>query len=924
MTETTVGREPVQLVEMNLPKCANSYGCGMCTAGVGDVDTTSGLSENFRTTRTADNWSTTDASLGVNVSGRPFLRVDATGASPRFYQTGATGFAGDDFRYIVIHGKCVTPGTPLFTAWYGTVDAARSMQAVNFSQRFRGATLETIKAGQEFVAVFDAADSTNYATDWQGQTVTDMQFGLSDDDGSEYEVYSIQVCNSNLFAARGGECFNTFSTCQDVDAYQDNPLQNSDPTAVYSQGDVVPYADIDKTGGKVAFQIRVNIPMEPEGELFSLGDSPGFSISFTDAYPFIDGYALLVSLGGASPDRIQSYADINAYLGKTIILSLQFDGSEYMFTSIYDPVTGADEYVGAFAAEPPSGAIPTPWASDDDGAVGDGFNGTIDYVRYIEDSPFPIFAEGEFRSKLYFGWAQQAKPRDDIRIRPMLKDAATVASNINVSTFDRNYSPLGSRASASVQMLDAVSTDRGVDPYYTDRTYDVTDGTRGLFWERMRPRHKIGIYGATLNIYDGYAGQYLSEMLTRRYLADEVTWGFGDAVTIKSRDVLTLADPETARYPTLSTGELSLDINDSILSMTTTGHTLDEYPASGTVRIGDELITYSAIVDNLDDTFDWTLTARGTDGSEAEEHSQGDTVQKCERFTSATVYEALLRVLGEGTEIEYQYFDLTGWQNVNDFDLPAYRLSTLLSEPTSVSVLAGEIARDCGFYLWWDERDSLIKIRAITSLRENPTVITDDDNLIAGSITYKEKPSERISELWISYNPKNFADLSTVADRDDVSKYRNNYVRAINAGYKVNKIRVIYSRWLTASADVFETQSRIARQYAEIPTSITFRLDAKDRALWVGDAIRVTNNRVRDENGLAESRLYVVTSANEVASGDQLQYTAQDTTLSGQAWLIAPDSQPDYTGDPSTDGIYMFISDEDGLMSDGTEGATIT
>lgn len=932
MTEATVGREPIQIVELNLPQCANEYGCGLCTAGLGSVDADSGLSEYFPTgvSKVGAYSSVSDATRGWDRDG---LTLTATGANPRIYESGATGFDGDDFRYIVVWGKCITPGAPLFTAWYGTVDADRSMQAVNFSQRYRGATLETIKAGQEFVAVFDAADSVNYATDWQGNTVTGLQFGFSDDVGSEYLLYSIQVCESDLFAARGSECFKTYATCGDLDNYRERLTPVNSPLGTYSTGADIPAGDLSVSGDAI-FWARVNLPLEPEGVIFAAGSATNY------IYMGFDGGDLQWSAGGnTTTTRIRNATpyDISGFLGKTVDFVFEIYASQdQAAVYISEPISGASEYIGVLLI-PSSGSFPSgQWSAATSGQVGsDGgntygsevggdFNGSVKFVYYYSDQ-LMITREGEaYLSKMHIGRPQQAVPRDDLRILPMLRSANAVAANINIGTFDRNFSPLGSRASSTVSFSDAVGTDRGIDPYYSDRDYDVTDGTRGLFWERFRPRQKVGLYGSTVNIYDGYAGQYLSEMMQRSYIADEVTWSNGDVMSLRSRDVLTRADLANAQYPAVSVGQLSGDINDIVLALDTTGHILSDYPASGTVRIGDELITYSAIVDNLDNTFTWTLTARGTDGTTADSHSDEDTVQKCERFTDATIYECLERIFGDGTSIPYQYMDLSGWEAVSSGDLPTYGLSRVISVPSSPSVLAGELARDCGFYIWWDERVSLIKIKAIKSEVDAPTALSDDNDILAGTVSYKEKPSERMSSLYIAYNPHDPTDLGTSDTTDDLTKYANVSLTIVNEGYKEELTKVIYSPWLTASADVFQTQSRLTRLYSEIPVQITFQLDAKGRDLWLGDVVRITNNRMRDQFGVPDARLYVITSANEVSSGEIVQYTAQDTTIFGQTYVVAPAGHGDYTGDPSIDLNYGFISLPGGLMPDGKRGPTIS
>lgn len=737
-------------------------------------------------------------------------------------------------------------------------------------------------------------------------------------------TFGVAPCAAS--AAIGGECFNTRATCQDPENYRATPINISKVTVEYRNGSIIDAGATLVRDADAIFHARVSLAATPDGTIFAAGSSSHY------VYMGFDSGDLRVFAGGTGANQaIQDTIDLSAYANSTVELFFEIEPNNTGAVWLYDPVTYQITQLASLTV-PSAGTFPSNlFCADTDGQVGgDGgntygseasgdFNGYIGFVRYYASQTLDVSESDQYVTQLYFGLPQQGKPRDDLRIRPMLQRVSPVASKINISTESRNLSPLGSRASLNFDMADAVSTDRDVDPYYSTRPYRVEDGGRGLFWERMRPRHLYGFLGCDVRVYDGYAGQYLSEMQTRFYILDTFDLFGSDTAAFRARDVLTRAEPEKAQYPKQSQGQLAADLTDVATSMTTTGHILVDYPSSGTVRIGEELITYSAIVDNMDDTFTWTITGRGTDGSTADDHETDDVVQECVRITGASVYEALEQIFSEGTDIEGQYLDLAGWFDVIEQDLTTYTVSTILTEPNSTTMYAGELARDCGFYMWWDERETKVKIRAINSLTIVPMLLNDDDNLIAGSVSYRERPEDRVDELWFAYQPRDYTQKN-----DRATDYSEVYIRQIaDRKYTLPAVRKIFSRWLTLDSDVISTTSRIGRQYDEVPVELTFKLDAKDRSLWVGDVIRVQNLRRRDQFGNIDERLYVITSANEVASGEILQYTAEDTTTLGVAYLVTPNSQPDYTGDPSTDGIYFFITDNNGKNPDGTDGAVI-
>jgi len=433
-----------------------------------------------------------------------------------------------------------------------------------------------------------------------------------------------------------------------------------------------------------------------------------------------------------------------------------------------------------------------------------------------------------------------------------------------------------------------------------------------------------GKVGALVSVYDGYSGQSLSEMRRRMYLLDRLDLPQRQNVRFRCRDVLSRAELEKAQVPKGSPGVLVADVTDSALTFDTEGHTLADYPASGTVRVEEETITYSGIVDNGDDTYTWTLVARGTDGTTAAAHTLGDTVQECKRYTLAKIDEIFTDLLGNEAGIEYQYLPIADWSLEREKYLNAYDLTSLITTPTSVTQLLGEICEQCSLFMWWDERDQVIKMGAIHALDKVPVNLTDVDSFIADSVSFRELPKERITQVWVYYtqrdptedlsDPQNFKHISITAD----------LVAESDELYGQKAIRSIYSRWLPTAAEALQTASRLATRYVDIPLEMTFDVDAKDRALWVGDVITINNFRIRDAHGTVDtSRYYMITSAKEVVPGERMRYTAVDATLSGFIALISGNSQPDYNP-AGGNGTFAFISDNDGLMSDGKPGAHIS
>jgi hypothetical protein len=376
--------------------------------------------------------------------------------------------------------------------------------------------------------------------------------------------------------------------------------------------------------------------------------------------------------------------------------------------------------------------------------------------------------------------------------------------------------------------------------------------------------------------------------------------------------------------PPASPGVLYADITDVAVTFLTNGHNIGDYPASGTVRINDEVITYSAIVDNGDGTFTWTVASRQTDGSAPDEHSLGDTVQLCRRYTNARIDDVLVALIGDDAGVEYQYLDTVGWTQEYDTYLSAYTLTTLIAEPTAVADLLAEICEQCSLYMWWDERDQRVRMQAIHPLNVAPQIYDDVNHFVEDSVRFREKPEERITQVWMFYNQ-----ATRTETLDNKTNYHNVYIDTdltLEADEKYGQpaVREIFSRWLTTEAQVAQTTSRLITRYQDVPVEITFRLDAKDRDLWVGDVIGVRHFRLRTQYGKRDqNRVFIVTSAREIVPGELMEYTAEDATLAGFIYTIAPNSQGDHTGG-ADDALYGFITDNNGLYGDGTPGAKVS
>lgn len=461
---------------------------------------------------------------------------------------------------------------------------------------------------------------------------------------------------------------------------------------------------------------------------------------------------------------------------------------------------------------------------------------------------------------------------------PSLTSASVSPAELNLGGSNRSQSALGKRAILSASFRDHPHNDRLVDPYLDQRTYDPLG--RGTFWTKWRARNPYYL-NRVINFKTGYLdGGSMVETINRGYVITGFTGpNSNGVVTIQAKDILTKAEDAKAQAPIASTGKLLAAIDDVVTSATLTPAGIGdiEYGLSGFVRFEKEVCSYTRTGGS-----DVLTLVRGVEGTEAAAHDINTVAQDCLDIDADKPQDILYLLLNTYAGIDAAYLDKTQWDAEQLAHLPQL-YSTLISEPTSVAKLVGEMCEQMFFSVWWDERESLVKIRAVRNAQEEEiTDLNDDANLLADSISWKDLPDELISQVWIFYgqiNPtvkldqeSNYATAEIAIDNDAETSAKND----------TKKIKKIYSRWLGvgSGATAESLASDILGRHSNVPRKCEFSLDAKDGDLWLGDYIRVTNRLSVDQFGLPLTTNLQVLRANESDIGTRFTYTAQQYILS--------------------------------------------
>jgi hypothetical protein len=679
-------------------------------------------------------------------------------------------------------------------------------------------------------------------------------------------------------------------------------------------------------------EVDIFIPLEPTGVVFeSGGTGTGLYIGFTD------GDLVLRCGSGASltPTGAARLAvDATPYLGKSYILIGEFTYQTGVSCTtqawLFDPVELELVDLGsAVSSTDPVSLFDTSDTSCGTSAsvpVGEDhsdYNAEISYANMYDEQLATLYADqNAYRKRYFFDDGRRAKPSDDLYIFSGLVDVGTVGSRLNVAGADRRYEALGRRAYMKVDIADFNHTDFTVDPYLSDRTYDPLE--QGTFWPRWLQRNKFGKTRALVRRYTGYEGDALADMRRQTYVLDRID-SSNKGVSIQCRDFLALTEFSKAQIPAPSSGQLDLAMDASQVTMFLVGDVTDEYPPAGTVRIDEELLTYTGrSYDFADDQTDFTGLTRGTDGSTAVEHDVDELVQLCRRYTNAQVDDIYIGMLVSDARIPAQLVNIAKIDSEYAQFLTAYLVTTLISEPTGVDQLIGELAEQCTFYTWWNERDQIIDFQAIRPLSESLITLTNEAGIIGDSFQLGERPDERVTTISLFYAPRNFAgDMRKPTNYQFGQIISNSTGSGLDQYGKLPQTREIFSRWLTNGAQVNQTGSRLSIRLVDVPRYATCLIDAKDSQLWVGDFVKFSTPLLATARGLRDTgRRYLVIEAEEVVAGHSQKIHAVDITLDGQTYFITIEGLEDYTPELFADG-NAFITDNDGLNPDGSTGATI-
>jgi hypothetical protein len=499
---------------------------------------------------------------------------------------------------------------------------------------------------------------------------------------------------------------------------------------------------------------------------------------------------------------------------------------------------------------------------------------------------------------------------------PCLKDVSVLPTRIEPGK------GIGKRAVLTATFTDNAHSDIGIDKYVADRGYDSAE--LGTLFTKLTARNPY-YQGRTFRLLTGYIDDGvppdIANFQTRTYQMErwEGPTKSGEFKVI-SKDPLKALDDKRAQAPRPSNGTLSAALNtsDGVFTLLPAGIGNEEYTSSGHLRIDDEVMSFTRVADTF-------TVSRGTNYTEAVEHDEDAPVQLCLSYAGENVVDILEDLLANYANIDPARLDLAGWASEGGTWLSDFNLTAIVTEPMGVDKLVAELCQQCQFFMWWDERGQLVRLKAVRPWAfDEVAELNDEQHVLADTQSVKDRPQDRVSQVQVYYGQKNptedlakpwnFQRLRVSVDQDAESADE----------YAEPRISTIWSRWLSASQAALAAglASRQLARYRNNPRMISFRLDAKDSDAWTGDTVLATIRSLTDFTGAKVPSYLQVIEVRETVVGSEYEYVLEDTQFSGRYALWAPDDIPAYPDStPAQRSRYGWWSDDDGELSTGELGS---
>jgi hypothetical protein len=279
----------------------------------------------------------------------------------------------------------------------------------------------------------------------------------------------------------------------------------------------------------------------------------------------------------------------------------------------------------------------------------------------------------------------------------------------------------------------------------------------------------------------------------------------------------------------------------------------------------------------------------------ASAHNQNDRVQRVIYYNAVPFNEILHDLFVIWGGIPDRYINEADWALEKTTYRPDYNFTAYIAEPTKIDELAGEVCLQSVANVWWDERTQQIIMNAVKP-EPSPYLLTDDDAIVAGSLTISEKPEERTSQTHVYYLQR--TPVPSVTEKTNYTRV-SVYIdveKQIQYGGEP-QIRELFCRFVGTQAIANAVAQTYLNRFSDVRKEITFDLSAKDAEnIWTGSVVTVQHYLDVDFTGAPRSGEWLITSAEVARNGLTYRFTAEDNEKGGTLWNWLTDAGLDVNG----------------------------
>ena len=506
---------------------------------------------------------------------------------------------------------------------------------------------------------------------------------------------------------------------------------------------------------------------------------------------------------------------------------------------------------------------------------------------------------------------------------PCLLSVSASEGTVNIAGTDDKISSFGKRERITVKMQDFPNGDVYSDKYSSGRI----DGTaqtdepgykpieRGTFFGKLRSRNPY-YAGRAIRVNEAFIdGGVLSNIVTRHYIITDMDVDvMGNTATFTAKDILTLADDKKAVAPKPSSGSLLESISADATTFNLSPQGIGaEYPSSGRVVVGTEIMDYTRSIDVM-------TVVRGTRNTDAASHSDGDGVQEVYSVTGGRIDVVTADLLVNYANVDPTFIDTVAWSLEADTWAPTLLLTADITKPTGVKKLIGELSV-MGVSFWWDRQGQEVGFKVNhPPFDETIHHINDESNI--KDVSVDDRDDDRLTQIAIYSVIAN----PTLSEKDGNSYKRLRAIVDIDAQsvneFADTRIRQIFIRWLGDGNESLLRiiGKRLINRFRWSPSRYKIRT-TYDETIKLADVLTVNSRITQDDTGNNVDRSMQVIGIKYDKPKHEMVITAQLFQFDQRYGRIAENSRPVYSlssDEEKEKGIY-FADNITSKMSDGTD-----